>query len=236
MPRSAPTTRRTRPPSCASPSSRPTFPAGVHRGAAGSGRRAEGRGAGLHGRGRGRAQPAGPPEPAPQPALGRLGPPHHRQLRDAGGQRHPSGTPQRRVRGGPPGLGPAVAHLLHPGQGRDRIARGGPRRDHPGAAARRRRPAGVPAPGPPGRAAGGGRRLHRGHGRARRRRPGGHGLRRDPRTGAGPVGAGPGAHRGLGGSRRWWPVPPSSSSRVCTSPSASTRRPPDPAPTYRGRG
>ena len=73
-------------------------------GGAGDGRGAAGRGARLHGRGGGRAEPAGPREPPPQPALRRVGPPDHRQLRDAGGQRHPPGPAQRRGRGRAPGV------------------------------------------------------------------------------------------------------------------------------------
>ena len=120
-------------------------------------------------------------EPAPQPALRGLGPPHHRQLRDAGGQRHPPGPAQRRGRGRAPGLRPAGPGLLDPGQGRDRVARGGPRGGPPrpswSSAAvllvfRRR----VALGRPPGR----GRRLHRRDRGPRRRRPAGVGLRRRP--------------------------------------------------------
>ena len=125
------------------------------------GRRSTGRGAGLHGRGGGRAEPAGPREPPPQPALGRVGPPDHRQLRDAGGQRHPPGPAQRRGRGRAPGIGPPGAGLLHPGQGRDRVARRGAGGDPPDPAGVGRGPVGLPAAGGPGRSARGGRGLHR---------------------------------------------------------------------------
>ena len=96
---------------------------------------------------------------------------------------------------------PPVPGLLDPGQGRDRVARGGPRGGHPAQLAQRRRPAGLPPPGPPGRPAGRDRRLHRGHGGPRRRRPALVGLRRDARAGAGPVGPGARPHRRFRGPR-----------------------------------
>ena len=89
--------------------------------------RSRGGGAGLHGRGGGRAEPVGPGEPPSQPAVGCVGPAHHRQLRDPGGQRHPPGPAQRRVRGGAPGLGPPGPGVVHPGQGGGGVAGGGPR-------------------------------------------------------------------------------------------------------------
>src|SRR5664280_705572 len=153
----------------------------------------------VHVRDRRRAESAGTPEPAPQPALRRVRAPDHCQLRDARGQRHPAGAPQRRGRGRPPHLRPAVPDLLHPGQGGDRVARGGARRGHPLPARQRRLPSRLPTARPPGRARGRGRRLQRGHGRPRRRRPAVLGLRRDPRAGAGPVGSGAGPDRRLRG-------------------------------------
>ena len=113
------------------------------------------RGSRLHGRGGGRAEPAGPSEPPPQPALGGLGPPDHRQLRDVGGQRHPSRPAQRRGRGRPPGVRSPGVGLVDPGEGRDRVAGGGPRGGPPGAAGVGLGLAGVPPAGgarrPPGR-------------------------------------------------------------------------------------
>ena len=103
----------------------------------------------VHGRGGRRVQPVGPAEPPPQPALRRLGPPHHRQLRDPGGQRHPAGPAQRRVGRRPPGVGPRLPHLVHPGQGRDRDPGGGAGGGDPVPDHRRRRAPGLPPPGAP---------------------------------------------------------------------------------------
>ncbi len=51
----------------------------------------------LHGGGDGRDEPAGPAQPAPQPAQRGLGPPDHRQLRDPGRQRPAPGAADRRA-------------------------------------------------------------------------------------------------------------------------------------------
>ena len=121
----------------------------------------DGRGAHLHGRDRGHAQPPGPPEPAHQPALRRVGAPHRVQPRDAGGQRHPARAAARRDRGRPPGQRPRGAGLVDGRQGRDRVARGGPRRADRRAPAAGRGPHGLQGPlrhrEPPRRA----RRLRR---------------------------------------------------------------------------
>ena len=117
-------------------------------------------------------------EPPPQPALRGVGPPDHRQLRDAGGQRHPPGPAQRRDRGRAPGVRPPGPGLVDPGQGRDRVAGGGPRGGPPGPAGVGRRPAGLPAPGGARRSPGGGRVVHHRHRGPRRRRPARLGLRR----------------------------------------------------------
>ena len=66
-----------------------------------------------------------PPEPAHQPAFGRVGPPHRVQPRDAGGQRHPAGVAPRRDGGRPAGERPRGAGVVDGGQGRDRVPRRG---------------------------------------------------------------------------------------------------------------
>ena len=71
-------------------------------------------------------QPAGPAQPAPQPAQRGVGPPHHRQLRDPGGQRRAPGPAHRRAGGRAPGERPLGPGLLDPGQDRGRGPRGGP--------------------------------------------------------------------------------------------------------------
>ena len=90
----------------------------------------------LHRGGDRRDQPAGAAEPASQPAQRRVGPPHHRQLRDAWSPTRCAGRcgPASRV------VVPRVSDLarrrrLHPGQDRGRGAGGGP-------GGRGRRPAG----------------------------------------------------------------------------------------------
>ena len=57
----------------------------------------------LHRGGGGRDQPAGPSQPAPQPAQRRVGPAHDRQLRDPGRQRAAPGPAHRGAGGGRPG-------------------------------------------------------------------------------------------------------------------------------------
>ena len=57
----------------------------------------------------------------------RLGPPHHRQLRDPGRQRRPPGPAHRRAGGGAPRQRPRRPRAVDPGQDRDRGDGGGPR-------------------------------------------------------------------------------------------------------------
>jgi len=83
-------------------------------------------GACVHGRSRGRAVPVGPPEPPRQPAFGCLGAFEHLQLRDPVGQCRAPGAAAGRSPGCSPGERPGRPHRLHPGEDRDRIARGGP--------------------------------------------------------------------------------------------------------------
>ena len=84
------------------------------------------RGARLHGRDRCRAVPAGPPEPPREPALGCVGAAEHLQLRDYGGERPAPGAAPGRGRRRAPHQRPGGPGVLHPGQDRDRGARGGP--------------------------------------------------------------------------------------------------------------
>ena len=172
----------------------------------------------------GTLSPPGPPEPAHQPALGRVGPPHHRQLRDAGRQRRPPGAAPRREGRRAPRQRPRGAGVVHVGQGRDRDARGGPRR--PGRRA-------ADQAGGPDRVQGATARwsssatwscafdegtvVHAGDdvavGRLRRGRSAAMPALR-------PAGRGPGRQRDR---RPRWPAPPSSCSKACTCPSGSTR-------------
>ncbi|CAA9220225.1 MAG: Magnesium chelatase, subunit ChlI, partial [uncultured Acidimicrobiales bacterium] len=80
------------------------------------------------GRGGGDDLPPRSREPPRQPAVGRVGPPHRGQPRDAAGQRHPPVPPPRRDRGRPPHERPRGPRRLHDGQDRGRDDGRRPRR------------------------------------------------------------------------------------------------------------
>ena len=131
----------------------------------------------------------------------------------------------------PAGQRPRGPRLVDRRQGRDRVARGGPRRADRRAPPPVRRAHGVQGQlrhREPARRA---RLLRRRGHRQRRRRRGVGRLRPPGRVHAGPAAAGQPARRRRPPRRRWWPARSSSCSRACTSPSASTRKPSAPAPS-----
>ena len=108
----------------------------------------------VHEGGGGRDQPAGPAQLPPQPAQRRLGPPLHRQLRDAGRLRRAARPAHRRARGGAAHQRPGGAGPLDPGQDRGRGDGGGARGRGRGPAGGRGHAGRVPPPGHPRRPAG----------------------------------------------------------------------------------
>ena len=147
-------------------------------------RSARSRGPRLHGRDRGRAVPAGPPEPAREPAVGGVGPPEHLELRDPGGQRRAPCAAAGRGRRRAPRQRPRRPRRLDPGQDRDRGARGGARGADPPGAGLGRGPDRLPPPVSHRAARADRGRLRRGPRGPRRRRPARLRLHRDPGPGA----------------------------------------------------
>ena len=148
----------------------------------------------LHEGGRGRNQPAGPAQQPPQPAQRRLGPPLHRQLRDAGRLGRAARPAHRRAGGGAAHQRPGLPRAVDPGEDRGRGDGGGPRGRGGGPAGGGRHAGRVPPPRHAGRPAGDRGRLPRAGRGARGRRPPVVGLPgrpgRRPRAGAADAQAG----------------------------------------------